>query len=274
MTISARTQLFLDRIRDHALSPAMRSVISECLAASENFVAMQRALERDGTLTARGQAVALDAELPKVLKAFVRATDPIKHAQSEIATRRAAMVIKQPDQANVSAAIERGEIRAYLRGLNPIDWHSLVETTEDPRILEAMVTAPPVLSGFTADQAPLVDAVKERYLQLNFGAEMSALDESAAVIAEASAAAQVARNEIQKASGLSDRDFAATMAPIEKKIGAPWLLKQPNGDVLVVKPGQNQYPVATADDLRDGVFYKDEAEWRAAQGAPSGTAMH
>ena len=61
------------------------------------------------------------------------------------------------------------------------------------------------------------------------------------------------------------RQFDEVVGPILEKRGAPWLLKEPNGDVLVVEPGKSTHQKATAAELRDGVFFKDFAEFQAAQ---------
>jgi hypothetical protein len=47
-----------------------------------------------------------------------QAQNAVARAKAELADRRGRLKLKQPDPANVSAAVERYEIRSWLRGLD------------------------------------------------------------------------------------------------------------------------------------------------------------
>src|SRR4051794_24496771 len=214
MSISPHIQGFLDRVPDHSIAPVLKSSIVDALTAADGFAASKVELARAGTMTELGQRQALrDALVSNFGKTIGRARDPITKAKKEIQDRRAAMKIKAVDPSNIAAALERQEIRAYVRGLAPGDRQSLAMTTKDPRLLEAMVTAPPELSGFTSMKnfAQLIEQIEARYFELNYGPEIAAVQALEDVVAEADAAVQVARNSVQSTVGMDDRTFNQIM---------------------------------------------------------------
>jgi hypothetical protein len=93
--------------------------------------------------------------------------------------------------------------------------------------------------------------------------------------AAATAAMQVVKNEIRQTSGMNEnaslvRAFDKLCEPIEKQFGAPWLTKMRGGDeIFCVNPdkrGTSEFQrLATADEMANGVFYKDVADYQAAR---------
>jgi hypothetical protein len=61
---------------------------------------------------------------------------------------------------------------------------------------------------------------------------------------------------MQAPTGMSERQFDEVVGPILEKQAAPWLL---------VEPGKGTYREATVDEIREGKFYKDHAEYQQAQ---------
>lgn len=250
------------RVGDHAIGTAIEAVLD----AAERFAARKSAITLSPTLTELGKTQALKEAVPAFLKEFCVARRPIEKMAGELKARRAALVIKPLDRTDSVGAIERTETREWLRSLNLSDRRNIAMTTRDPQILEAML-AKPEMSGFTGNLAPMVDHARTRYLELTYGEEVRAIEATEAVLAEAAAAAQVAKDEIRRTSGENELTFNRLAEPIEKQFGAPWLLK--NGDrVMVVEVGADgmaNYRPAATDEIETGVFYKDAADFQAAR---------
>jgi hypothetical protein len=265
--MSPDLQALLARIPDHPLSPMLRTAVSEMLGIAERFTAKKSDLARSGTHTPQGQAQELAKALPDAIKDLSLARAPIDRAFADVLARRAAIKIKVPDANNFASAIERWAIQDYVSGLALGAREALAMTTTDRRILEAIVTAPPELSGFVGNLAPTFKKAEARYLEETHGADLKSIAEAEAVLAEASAAAQISRDKIQRTVGMRDREFAAVVAPIEKKIGAPWLIKD-GARTMVCEVGADglaNYRLASAREISDGVFYKDSAAYQASR---------
>src|SRR5258706_3249789 len=188
MNISPRTKTLLDRLpKDHPLTPSMRTAMVAALATAEQFSGHKIALASDGRMTQLGQRQALtDALTGKYGKALVRAKAPVVKARKEIEAELAALVIKPVDPANVAAALERQEIRAWVRTLDLGVRQSVVLATKDRRILEAVESAPPELSGFAGDAA-LASKIEDRYIELTYPDRLASIEAKNAVVAEAEA---------------------------------------------------------------------------------------
>lgn len=269
--ISARTQSLLDRVPVHAIAATVKTSIVDALGAAESFAAKKAELETSGTLTARGQRQALrDALVHQYGKDLARAREPIAKVRKDIAARRDAMKVKAVDKTDIAGALERQEIRAYLRTLDANARQTLAMTTTNVQLLEALVTAPPELSGFDGNLAHIADQIEQRYFELAYADEISAITSMEAVIAEGDAAVSIARGMFQGTMGMEEREFENFMVPIERRANAPWLLKQDgSSSVLVVEMenGLANYRPATDSDLSNGVFYENLAAYQDARQA-------
>jgi len=222
MTISPRTQSLLNRLpKDHPLAPSMRDAMIAAAAASEGFSGYKIALATDGRSTPRGQREKLQEALTQNHgKALARAKAPVAKARKEIKSRRDALVIKAVDPANIAAALERQEIRQWFRSLDIGVRQSVALGSKDRRILEALVTAPPELSGIAGASA--ASEIENRYIELTYPDELAAIEAMDAVVAEAEAAMHVARNDMRSTVDMHQHDFDELMKPIE--IIQPWLM--------------------------------------------------
>jgi hypothetical protein len=267
MNISHRTQTLLDRVpKNHPLSAAMRDAMIAALAAGEQFAGHKIALSSDGRMTQRGQQEALKEALTNTHgKAWARAKAPVTKARAEIKARRTALTVKPVDPANFAAAVERQEIRSWVRQLDQGVRGSVVLATKDKRILEAVVSAPPELSGFGGDAA-LAGQIEDRYFEVVCPGEVGAIEAMDAVVAEAEAAMGVAYNDLRIAFApdMHPRDFDDLMRPISTI--RPWLI---DGRRQVCETGADGKPVyrkATEADLADGVEYENFEAYKRAQG--------
>jgi hypothetical protein len=264
MTVSKRTQTLIDRLPpNHQLTPSMRAVMADALTAGEQYAGFKIGLKSDARMTPLGRAHALKAELTgRFGKTLARAKAPVAKARAEIKSRRDALVVKSVDPTNLAAALERQEIRQWIRSLDVGVRQSVVLATKDRRILEAMVSAPPELSGFV--DAKVADQVEQRLIELTYPREIAELEAMDSVVAEAEAAMDVARNDLASVVDLHPHEFDTLLKGID--VGRPWLI---DGRRQVCETGIDGKPVyrkATEADLADGVEYKNFDEYRAAQG--------
>ena len=222
MNISPRTKTLLDRIpKNHPLSASMRNAVIEASAAADQFAERKRELARDVGKTPLGRQEALQLSLTENFgKTWAKAKAPIARARNEITSRRAALVIKAVDPANIAAALERQEIRQWFRSLDIGVRQSIALATKDRRILEALVTAPPELSGIAGASA--ASAIENHYIEVVYPVELAAIEQMDTVVAEAETGLAVARNDMASvADHLRPNEFSEVMKAFESKAAAP-----------------------------------------------------
>jgi hypothetical protein len=268
MNISARTKTLLDRLPDHPLSASMRTAMIAAAAASEGFAGHKIALESDGRMTPLGKSHALKEALTgNHGKAWARANASVLKARKEITARRDALVIKAVDKTDLAGALERQEIRQWFRSLDLGVRQPIALATKDRRVLEALVTAPPELSGIAGASA--ASEIEARYLELTYADELESISAADAVVAEAEAAMHVSRNELRSTIDVDmhPRDFDEIMKPVETI--RPWIVGD-SGIEQVVEVGADgktaTYRKATEADVAFGVRYKNLEEYKRAQG--------
>ena len=262
MSVSDITRNLVSRLPQHPESARMRVVIQETLAVAEKFEAKRRELESKGHLTPHGRREALKEALTKQFARDLRdAQKPISEARERLRTMKSAVKVKpSADPNNVVAALERQELRATIAEMPEAERIGFVLGTSDPRILEAVLGQPAVVSGIPEE---VFAKVESAYQERRFAKELHEIRELETVVVEAEAAARVARDELRQTIDLDPRAFDAIVKPIEEKRSAPWLIKD-GEKIRVVKPGQHHYPEASADEIRDGVYYRDVEEYQAA----------
>jgi hypothetical protein len=266
MNISPRTQTLLDRLpKDHPLAPSMRAAMISAAAASEGFAGHKIALSADRRMTPLGQRQALkDALTQNHGKQWARANASVLKERKKITARRDALVIKAVDKTDIAGALERQEIRQWVRSLDLGVRQSVALATKDRRILEALVTAPPELSGIAGPKAAA--EIENRYLELTYGDELASIEAADAVVAEAEASMHIQRNELRSTLdvGMHAHDFDALMKPLE--IIRPWLMDDGKQVCEIGADGRPTYRKATEADLADGVEYENYDAYQAAQG--------
>lgn len=262
----------LDRIKsDHPQSTSLRSSAEKMLDVAERFRAEKATMTKSGKYTDTGLHSALREKLPGYAAQLEAAKVPLAKLKRETAQRRAAIKVNTPDPSNLAGVLERAEIRTFVRSMPAGERNALLACTRDMRILEALLTAPPELSGLAGpSMKQLAELVETTYFELTYGPEAKELDAIEEIVAAADAVAKIARNTLRQEVDLDERAFAALVGPAEKGAAAPWLLKH-SGDpyVRVVEVGENgraTYRQATPYEIEVGIYYKDVAEWRAAQG--------
>ncbi len=253
----------------HPQAAAMRRVVEEVVTVAERFAVRRAELDADPKLSALGRRETLKQELPKQHARDLRdARAPIAAVKARLETMKNAVKVKPSiDPADIVGALSRMEIRTWLASLPQGERAPVALGTNDARIAEAILSAPPALSGLSDD---VFSHVESAFQEKAFGPEMAEIEDLAELVASAEAAASVVREELRGVVEMDQRSFDGLMTPIERKQGAPWLQKSidPSGkERIVVVPleGGSARP-ATPDEVRDGVFYCDLAEYLAADG--------
>ena len=259
MNVSPRTQSLLNRLpKGHPLTPAMRDAMIAAAAASEGFAGHKIALQSDGRMTPRGQQDALrEALTGNHGKAWARANAAVQKARKEIEAERAALVIKPVDPSNFAAALERQEIRAWVRQLDLGVRQSVVLATKDRRILEAVVSAPPELSGFASD-AKLASKIEDHYFELAYPDKLVSIEAKNDVVSVAEAAMHVQRNELRSTISVDmhPRDFDEMMRPIETI--RPLVTHDRTQVIGKRADGMATYRPASPDESENGELFTQE----------------
>ena len=263
---AANRDQFLSRVNasSHPQAAAMRRVVEDALAVASQFAARRAELDADPKLTSLGRKETLKQELVRRHARDLRdARAPITVAKARLEMLRNAVQAKPSEPDSVSAALLATEIRSAVFAMAPLERAALVTNERtDPRIIEAVLTAPALLSGVDANTMAQIEAT---YAQARFGSEMAEIEELSELIGNAEATVTVAREDLRSALDMDTRSFDQLVAPIEQRKGGPWLQRStgPDGrEVIVVVPveGGPDRP-ATDDEIRDGQFYRDFREY-------------
>ncbi|MEW6630320.1 MAG: hypothetical protein AB1440_05580 [Pseudomonadota bacterium] len=249
--MNQRTQQIVSRIRDEKL----REAAAACLAVADRFRARADAIKGDPSFTQIGRDKALQDEATKnFLPGLKAASQPIARALAEANQARAAISLPAPDKSDIAGALERQEIRAFVRAMEHGDRISLLFGTVDERIVDAVLSAPGALSGLSDE---LFGKIRDLVVERRHGDQVAKIREAEETAEAAQAALQVAQNDIKAATGLSDAAFEQLQ---KMNTFTPWLVR--DGDkVLKVIPGQGSYPLASADEIATGKFYTNSAEY-------------
>jgi hypothetical protein len=254
--MNRRNQSILDRFNKyaHPKTAALVRSAEHCLTIAEQFANQRARLDADNHLTAAGRSAKLTDSLTKQFARDMRdARAPIEAAAKDVERLRGNIKPTAVDRTDVVAAMERAEIRAFIRGLPSGDKIAALLKQADPKILDAVLDAPAALSGVPEEHYARAKTAREEQLH---GPQLREIDALKAVVDEANAAATIARADLAAVVEMDQASFDKLVMPIEKKAAAPWLLKQ--GDrVVVVVPGATTYQDADTDQLREGKFYAD-----------------
>ena len=156
---------------------------------------------------------ALDA-----MKPLRKAQNAIARARAELAERRDRLRLKQADQTNVVAALERQEIRTWLRSLDQAQRDKLFLGGGErvtPAIAEAVMTAPPALSGVAPSN---INLMKERALEAQFPGEIEALADMERAIEVTERAVNVNTTEILNEMGIMKEKLLELAEPVLREV--------------------------------------------------------
>jgi hypothetical protein len=163
------------------------------------------ALEKPGTLNARGVAEALRRDLGKHVVPELRSTlRVVNERKAAMKHERAALAKPKIDSTDVVAAMQRREIRDYLHGLESAERMKMLLDNPDPIMLAAALELPPALSGLTVETRAHVE---EAYTRATHAQTLRAMDDREEALDVVGAAAEIAAMEIRAAVGLEPHEF-------------------------------------------------------------------
>jgi hypothetical protein len=272
-----RNSKLLEQVAGHPLKSALAKMfdIVETFAGDVEFLTLNK------DLSAEGRGKARQAKLRAAIRDLRDARAPINELQTKLDTKRKAVAMPKFDQSDLLGFLRRQELRSVLRSMNA-DQRAM--HLNDPSFCDAMLELPALASGlFLAEDfngpvlaeiqrdRDIVAAAKEKRLAGMFAPQLAEIEEMEKTIAEANMIADIARVDLQGNSGMDSRVFAEFVRPIEAKRNAHWLKKtlDLNGVertiVLDLTPlsGHPTSRWATPDEIRDGKYYKDHAEYLA-----------
>lgn len=172
--------------------------------------AKKAAIEKAGTLNARGVAEALRRDLGKDVVPELRRIRRVVNERKEATKHeRAALAKLTIDTTDVAAAILRQDMRSYLRGLSLGERMNVLSNNPDPAMLAAALEAPAPLSGLTAETR---ERVEEAYVQANHAKTLKAMEDREEALAVVGAAAEIAAMEIRSHVGLEPHEFDSWLA--------------------------------------------------------------
>jgi hypothetical protein len=258
-----RNAQLLQQVGAHPL----KASLAKALDVAENFQGDVQFLQLDKNLSEQGRENQRSAKLRAAIRDLRDARAPLDEMQKKLDIKRKAVSLPPTDPKDILGFLKRQELRATLRSMDPGQRAVLIE---DPQFADAMLEQPPALSGLLPAEKFIVDAAREKRLTNLYGPQLQEIAALETTVAEARAIADVARNDLKLHSAMDDRTFTEFVRPIENRQGAPWLVK--NGDaVMRVRPEMRGSPQlhqpATADEIREGVFYDSEAAYLASRAA-------
>lgn len=190
-------------------------------------------------------------------------------ARQEAQERRCSLTITIEKDA-YAFALRQKKLELLLQ-LPPAQRQKAFERNVDPELAQAVVelNLPPDAVGISGSAQKLA---RDALMRAAHGPVLDELEQLDSAIALADRAVRMAREELAIEAGVDPAKFDAAAAPFEKGVG-PWLKKvrQGNEEVTrVVRWNANgnggTLATPTADELQQGVFYRDIDEYRAAHG--------
>jgi hypothetical protein len=268
----------LEQIEKNPLRPKVAAAV-DIVADYEKDV---EAIGLDRRLSVEGKREKSAGNLRKALR-DLRDTRKTALDEHHAKTETMRATVKRPafDKSDVVGAMNRRELRdaarampfgrraalmsGPTRSLAFVD--ALLEFADDPWIAGINIHDP--------GEREIFEMVKQERLRDFHGPLIDTIAERDGVESQAKMILDVARNDLKMHSGLEDRAFADVAKPIESKVGAHWLKKSTdlNGNERIVVldlaplPGAPTSRWATPDEIRDGKFYKDHAEYLADRAA-------
>jgi hypothetical protein len=266
-TNSFRNSELLGKLERHPL----KATLARALDASELFAGDVEHLKLDRNLSVEGRDRARRSKLRAALRDNRDARAPLNEMKATLEVKRAAVQRPPLDRTDKVAVDDRRELRTILRGMDRGARALLLSGAgADPDFVDAMLEAKPIVSGLMPQEQFLVDAAREERLAGLYGPQLAEISELETTIAEANSIFDLALVDLKLHSEMGDGAFAEFTAPIMARKNAPWLVK--NGDAIMrVRPEKKGTPElhqpATPEEISDGVFFKNEAEFRASRAA-------
>jgi hypothetical protein len=263
--VNIRNVELLTRYATHPL----KANIESALRAAERFTDRSSAIRSNKDLSEQGRTKEVTAHLRSALRDVRDAGAPVLEMKSRLDAIQASIKSPPVDKTDVAGALARQEIRAALRGMSLADRASLlVGDAADPRFVDAVLEQPGMLSGTPKE---LYDRARTQRLEDLFKTEIAEGEALDTEIAEAEAALTVAKQDLARSSGLLEHEFEKVATEVNAKKAAPWLRRttdiEGNAMVVVVPLKGGSGRIAGPEDLREGKYYQNLAEYQADRAA-------
>jgi hypothetical protein len=198
-----------------AVNSPNRVVVETALSAVANFKDnTAKGIRANRRLSPQGHAEEVQAAARKGPLEFLALTrKQLRDERGNLEKRRANLQIKAPDPANLASAIERMEVRTYVRSMSPGERvTTLLNPDCDDRILEAVLNAPAPLAGVTTFHQNLV---RDIMLERKFGPELKIIADEADELEVTSVAVNLAEQELRREAGLQPLEVEKAEAEIQ-----------------------------------------------------------
>ncbi len=209
MNPNAKT--FIDRVASSGATnaKALAADVETAFRIGPAFEPKARTIRANGHLTTAGHNIEVVAalksgpvgHLAQIRGSIAAQLDAVK------AKRAAAMApptMTTEQRGDLVGEMQRAEVRAWLRGMEPVERIRAVLESNDPSVRDAVLLAPPALSGLNAEHhATIVQkAAQERY-----GAALKAWEREEDALESAAAAVEVAELDLLRVAGVERRDL-------------------------------------------------------------------
>jgi hypothetical protein len=205
-----RIKNFLKRVPPNA-PPAVAKNVETALKLADRFQEKAGEVRSDAKLSAQGKREQL---LVMASGGFAGHWGQLQReadrALAGIAGEIAGLRKRARDSLGEFAAGLQREVRDYLRSLNESDRRHLVLETEEPLLLASVLNAPSFLSGINAE---VFGHVEQRVVENAFGVRLKELEVDHAAWENASAACEIAANEIAREAEITAEGFKKLATP-------------------------------------------------------------
>ncbi len=197
----------------------------------------------------------------ELIPVFAKGRHTVEQGQQALADMRAKLRLPKADPTDAAGAIERMEIRTWLRTLPQAERDKITRpgpSALDPQIRQAIIEMPAEMTKVAGSHRGLI---LESVMRETHGPLLDEIDELSRAVEACASAVDAGRDEIRIESGIRDpREFDRRAAEVEKKIGVPWLRKQGDRVIVVDMETRTTHP-ATPEEIETGVYYTDHAEF-------------
>ena len=220
-------------------------------------------------------------EAQKIIRSALRDLRDVRRQVDEYRAATEAMRAKAKlpafDKADIVGAMNRRELRDRSVAMTSGQRAGLMSgKTRSAAFLDAIFEFPDDawMAGINIHEPgerEIYEAAKSERLRDLHAPLLDAIAARETIESEALMVVNVVRGDVAADCGLEPQEFAAEVKHVETGINAHWLRKDKdaNGNerTIVIDVENHRSRVATPDEIRDGVFFKDHAEYLASRAA-------
>lgn len=202
----------LNRIRpaDERVGGHYRQAVVGIAECGEILMGVKGKHSQDVNLSPNGRAAKVAEFVQKdALQRFATVTKDVRKALRHSDAKLKSFGPAKPDPTDLAGALQRQEIRSYVRSLPQGERYQMAGSTE---FAAAILDGPPVLSGLDPH---FYEQLREAHVQALHGPEIQKVEEFRQTVEEANVIAVYVRNMLQEASGMTREGFEAALLPLE-----------------------------------------------------------